>query len=246
MPQVFVAPEDLTKDSFVVRGREAHHLIRVLRKKADDEIDLFDGRSSQFTGRLTSINSSANEVRGVILKTKDQPERLHTVVLYQGLPRGAKFDYVIEKATELGVDVIVPVLSKKNPVQVSLEKMGTKVPRWERVAKASAKQCNRADVPTVEAPRELKDLAPHLKNGLSVFLWEKEKHQTLKRILRVAAASHSTINLIIGPESGFTSEEASFLESSGAFPVTLGKRILRTETTGLAVLSILNYELGLF
>ncbi len=244
MPQVFVSPEDISKDSFVVRGKEAHHLSRVLRKKIGDEIEFFDGRGKQFIGKLTKINPT--EVHGSILKNKDRSAQAHTVVLYQGLPRGAKFDFVIEKATELGADIIVPFLSKKNPVEISAEKMATKVPRWERVAKAAAKQCNRSGVPVVEAPRSLKDLEPHLKNGLSVFLWENEKVLPLKRILRVAAASHERINIIIGPESGFTPDEATFLQSTGAFPVTLGKRILRTETAGLAALAILNYELDLF
>src|SRR5437773_892713 len=104
MPQVFVSPNDLTHDSFVVRGPEAHHLIRVLRKKAEDEINLFDGRGAQFVGRLTSVDSKSNEVHGVVLKERPRSPRSHTLVLYQGLPRGSKFDYVIEKSTELGVD----------------------------------------------------------------------------------------------------------------------------------------------
>ena len=129
-------------------------------KETAEEIHLRD-----LTGRVTAINTKDNEVRGVLLKKTGSSEREHTLVLYQGIPRGSKFDYVIEKATELGVHKIVPFLSKKNVVKISAEKKGTKVPRWARVAKAAAKQCNRADVPTVESPKPLKDLSDDLKNG---------------------------------------------------------------------------------
>ena len=243
MPQVFVQPADLTQDSFVIRGKEAHHLIRVLRKKTNDEIALFDGQGHQFRGKLTRLDGDRNEIHGVILEKKSSSRRTHKLILYQGLPRGAKFDYVIEKATELGVDGIVPFLSQKNPIQSPSE---TKVPRWEQVAQAAAKQCNRPEVPSVEGPRPLEDLAPHLKNGLSLLLWEKEKTRQLKSLLQEKLSFHNLINIIIGPEAGFTAGEAEFLGSCGAIPVTLGQRILRTETAGLAVLSIINYELGLF
>jgi 16S rRNA (uracil1498-N3)-methyltransferase len=130
MPQILISPDDLTGNSFVIKGKEAHHLIRVLRKKTGDEIEIFDGRGGQFVGRLTAVDTKANEVRGLIFKKKIINSRPHSLILYQCLPRGSKFDFVIEKATELGVDYIVPLLSKKNPIQLSAEKMGAKVPRW--------------------------------------------------------------------------------------------------------------------
>src|SRR5690242_4531949 len=104
MPQIFVSPEDLTKNSFVVRGREAHHLIRVLRKKVGDQINIFDGRGSQFTGKLTAIDSKSVLVRGNLMDQLQTSSQSHTLVLFQGIPRGSKFDYVIEKSTELGVN----------------------------------------------------------------------------------------------------------------------------------------------
>jgi 16S rRNA (uracil1498-N3)-methyltransferase len=161
------------------------------------------------------------------------------------LPKGSKFDYVIEKAVELGVDGIVPFLSDKNIIKLSASQAQSKLTRWENLAKAAAKQSGRATLPALEAARQLKELEARLKTGLTLFLDTAEKKTTLKTMGDTLKSQPKWVNIVVGPESDFTAAERALLLKWGAIPVSLGPRVLRTETSGLVALSILNHELGI-
>jgi 16S rRNA (uracil1498-N3)-methyltransferase len=145
--QLFVPPSRIRDNHFSLDPLEAHHVLRVLRKNVGDVLTFFDGNGRRFEGRLTLVATTTNLVEGEI-QTWFDPETPRTrVVLVQGLPRGSKWDYVIEKATELGVDAIIPFLGETSPIELDERVAGTKQERWNRLAQSAAKQCDRASVP---------------------------------------------------------------------------------------------------
>lgn len=239
MPHILISPADIRDNSVVIRGPEAHHLVRVLRVEPGDPLFLFDGQGASYKARCESVEPTAPSVRAAITE-KTMSKRATTLTLFQGLPKGSKFDYVIEKAVELGVDGLVPFLSDKNIIKLTPAQNASKLKRWENLGKAAAKQSGRASLPAIEAARDFKDLEHRLKTGLTLFLDTAEKKTTLKTVDLKKA---KLINIVVGPESDFTAAERALLLSWGAVPVSLGSRILRTETAGLAALSILNHEL---
>lgn len=239
MPQVFVRPEHLVSGQFSLDLKESHHVINVLRKKAGDRIHLFDGQGRRFLGEITGVDSAEHVVKGRIDKELAESEKTARITLFQGLPKGSKFDYVIEKATELGVDGVVPFISEKNVVKISQDT--AKQARWKRLGEAAAKQCGRATLPAIEPVQSLKSLVPRIKAGLSLLF----VHKGRAALPSLNLNSTSQINLFIGPESGFSPAEAEWMISLGCEPVSLGSLVLRTETAGLVALSLVNYELGL-
>jgi 16S rRNA (uracil1498-N3)-methyltransferase len=175
--------------------------------------------------------------------TRAQARRKIKVHLLQGLPRGSKFDFVIEKAAELGVDSIQPFISDKNPIQS--EAGPSKISRWERLAEAASKQCGRSTVPLIYPAVKLTDLSRHLKN-CSLLLEVGEAVEPIHTVLvELKKDLPREIKVIVGPESGFSDQENEWLVNQGGLPVSLGKLTLRTETAGLVALSLVNYELGL-
>jgi len=221
-------------------------LIRVLRKKSQDEIDLFDGAGRRFRGLLTEFRPDELLVQGRILKSLPVQNRPYVIRLLQGLPRGSKFDFVIEKSCELGVDEIIPFFSEKNPIELTGPKVEAKVSRWQKLCEAASKQSQRSLLPRVEPPVALNQLGSVLSGGMTLAFLPAADPAGLKKALEKARQMNKgTINLVVGPESGFSDGEVQWLESNGALSVSLGDLTLRTETAGLAALSIVNYELGL-
>jgi 16S rRNA (uracil1498-N3)-methyltransferase len=249
MAQALVRPEHLQADRFRVEGDEAHHLIRVLRKKPGDEVDLFDGRARRCRGVLTAVDPSVPSAQGKIIRELSAPTRHFRLRLFQGVPKGTRIDFVIEKAVELGADAIFPFLSERGQVKLDAAAARAKAERWNRVAQAAAKQCDRPDVPRVEIPAPLSALSAPLEEGttlvfsLNAFTW------SLKDGLRADEGSilrpnSDIINIVIGPESGLSPGEENSLVKNGARLVSMGERVLRTETAGLAALAILEHELN--
>jgi 16S rRNA (uracil1498-N3)-methyltransferase len=250
MPQIFVSPQNLDDNRFLITGDEAHHVVNVLRKKPQDTLTVFDGEGRRVEGVILSVAESPLRVTGQITKQLSKSARPILLRLFQGLPRGSKFDYVIEKATELGVDEIIPFLSEKNPIEIDAEQSASKVDRWLRVAEAAAKQCSRDTLPDVSPVLAFSDLKSHLQ-GTSIVLWERDAkplREVLQRFVMAwgSRSGHTIFNIIIGPESGFSPTEFDQLVEQGVQPASLGRRTLRTETAGLAALAIVNYELDLF
>ncbi len=241
MPHILISPADISNNSVTIRGSEAHHLVRVLRVEAGDPLFLFDGAGTSYKARCESVDSAAPSVRAAITE-KTVSQRATTIHLFQGLPKGSKFDYVIEKAVELGVDGLIPFLSDKNIIKLTPAQNTSKLKRWENLAKAAAKQSGRATLPHMESARSFNELEARLKTGLTLFLDTAEKKTTFKTVDLKKA---KLINIVVGPESDFTAAERALLFKWGAVPVTLGPRVLRTETAGLVALSVLNHELDI-
>jgi len=240
MPHFFIPPENIHGQSFVLKGPEAHHLLNVRRCRVGQTIHLFDGTGKTYTGRID--RTTREEISGVILEKDEAPLSSCTVRLYQSVPKGDRFDWLVEKTAELGVAVIIPLITERSTIK---DIPTAKIERWRRLALAACKQCNRADLIQVETPVRFADiLKSGLPSGTGIIPWEGEDSQTMDEALSGIAAD--TVNVFIGPEGGFTLQEIERSRSAGLVPVTLGPRILRAETAGLVASLLVLHSAGEF
>lgn len=232
--------EKLDIESGVVRltGDEARHIGCVLRMKAGDEVLLINGEGGQSKARITELTGEFVELE-IIEKSVCLADPDVHVTLFQCLPKQGKMEVIIQKCVELGVWSIVPTVSKR--CIVKLDGKDNKLIRWNKVSAEAAKQCGRAYVPEVASPVTLSK-APLEAFDLVLIAYENEDRNALKAVLR-AHSEAERIAVIIGPEGGFEPAEVEACVGMGAIPVSLGKRILRTETAGMAALAQIMYEL---
>jgi 16S rRNA (uracil1498-N3)-methyltransferase len=225
-----------------VEGEEVRHIRKVLRLRAGDEITVFDGLGKEFEGTIVEEGRSSVviTIANTYSSKRDSPLE---VTLAQSLLKGEKMDYLIQKATELGVQEIVPFLSSRSVPLLEKSKRVNRHHRWERIAVEASKQCGRGVVPKIESlhdyPEMLQKVSP---NSLRLIFWEREGAK-LKEILE-RSKERKKVFFIIGPEGGFNEGEVEEARGAGFIPVTLGRRILRAETASLCFLSILQYERG--
>ena len=242
MTRFYVPQPKIEEGMLKIEGSEVRHIRRVLRLKTGDEIILFDGSGKDYEGTILEQGSTS-----VVVKVQNifSPQRESTlkVTLAQSLLKGEKMDYLIQKVTELGITEIVPFFSSRSiPL---LEKSGRlkRYHRWEKIAIEASKQCGRGMVPQIEP---LKDYSEMLQiassDSLPLILWEKEGKR-LKEVLE-GLKERTKLFFIVGPEGGLSEEEVDQARKMGFLPVTLGKRILKSETASLCLLSILQYEFG--
>ncbi|WHH60424.1 16S rRNA (uracil(1498)-N(3))-methyltransferase [Petroclostridium sp. X23] len=243
MPKFFVAPEQIEGDSITIQGEDVNHIIKVLRFKPNDSIVVCDGNGKDYTACIEEMGKK--EVKAVIQKViSSQSEPSIDVTLFQGIPKSGKMEYIIQKNTELGINRIVPVMTQRTVVKIEDKKsLSNKMDRWQKVALEAAKQCNRGRIPKICAPISLEEAIIQMSEmDLSFMPYEKEENNRLRNILS-AARGAKTIGVLIGPEGGFDAEEVEKAAQAEVSTVSLGPRILRTETAGAAVLSILMYEM---
>jgi len=239
----FYVPQPRIEDGMLkVEGDEVKHIRKVLRLKAGDEVSVFDGLGNEFEGDIVEegLSSVVVRVKSVHSSKSDSPLE---VTLAQSLLKGEKMDYLIQKATELGIEKIIPFLSSRSVPLLEKSKRLKRHQRWERIAIEASKQCGRGVVPAIES---LQDYSEMLKkaspNVFRLILWEREGTR-LKELLE-GSSERKRIFFVIGPEGGFSEGEVNEAKRVGFIPVTLGRRILRAETASLCFLSILQYEQG--
>ena len=241
MARFFVDPAAIADGFVTLEGGDAHHAATVLRLQPGAAVTVLDGR-----GRVLATLVEAVEKKRLTLRVTGEAQATAPpvpVTLYQALPKGDKLELVIQKATELGVARIVPVAAARSIMKVEPAKADAKRARWTAIAREAAEQSERATVPAIEAPVPLAALA--FAPGCAAFvLAEREDGLTLPRAL--PAAPPAGLALLVGPEGGWTPEELAALAAKGATAVSLGPRILRTETAGLAALAMVmaRYELA--
>jgi len=243
MPKFFVDEQNIQSDLIVIDGDDVKHIKKVLRLNPGDSITVCDGKGNDYHASIKDIES--NRVIAAILDVyKSGTEPPIEVTLFQGIPKSDKMDFIIQKSVELGVSRIVPVITERTVVKLDSKKDATnKVTRWQRISLEAAKQCNRGFVPRVENPVDYEEALKLCQQSyLKIMPYEKENKYNLKKCLYGCDPAKTAV--FIGPEGGFSEEEVKKASASGVKPVTLGPRILRTETAGIAVLSILMYELG--
>lgn len=235
MPRLFVPQSQLP----FITGSDAHYLKDVMRLKAGDELELFDGSGLVYLSRVKKIEKD-RILTEIISEKKSESEPSTKITLAQALPKGHKMDFIIEKCVELGVSAIIPVLTERTIGKAA------KLERWQKLAKEAAEQSGRAIVPAID-PLMTFDEVLKLKShyNLSLIPWELEKEYTLKKHFTDHPVTGSPdILLLIGPEGGFSQKEVAAAKKAGFTSISLGKRILRTETAGMATIAAINYEEG--
>ncbi len=244
MARFFVGPENIRGDTIIIGGEEAHHITRVLRLGPGDIITVLDGCGSQYRCRIEEKTGGNNITCRVLERQRAGGEPPLRVVLLQGIAKGDKMDTVIRKGTELGAAAFIPVLCRRSVVRLDVTKSAARRQRWQRIATAAAKQCRRALVPEVQEPVEWIAALDAIPPGALVLLpWEEAGDCSLKHELQSRPAPEE-VYIIIGPEGGLEREEVEEACRRGALPVSLGPRILRTETAGPAVLTMVLYQWG--
>lgn len=238
MPRFF-ADRSCFSDGFVlIEGDDVKHISKVLRLREGDGITVCDKCGADSECIIEEISASAVRAR-VVEKRRNDAEPNIRLTVYQGLPKGDKMDYIVQKCVELGAVRIVPVITKR---AVSVPKDCTKkCERWQRIAYEAAKQCGRGIIPAVAAAVGF-DEALQMMDGsaLNIMPYENEHENTLKQA--VHGTDKKDINIIIGPEGGFDETEVGKAREHGLITVTLGARILRTETASPAVCAAIMYD----
>ena len=251
MPQFLLELGDVTEDKFVLRGPEAFHITRVLRNKAGEEIELFDGRGRRYRGVIRSIGEDGS-VSGDIIEKLEVNRRPFpvTVNLYLGLLKASHWEWALEKGTEIGINTFTPVITPRTVVQLRENSTQKKKERWEKIVQAAAKQSRRDDLPIINEPKHYRDaMVEASQNGLTLVGWEKHGSTTYAGLRDVIADARRknkklNVNIFIGPEGGFSDEEIELAETDGAALFSLGPNILRAETAAVTSAAIVFYELG--
>jgi len=242
MARFYVPEPQIENGMLKIKGDEVRHIRRVLRLKTGDEIVAFDGSGKEYGGTIVEENSSFVVIQIQNTFTAGKESYLE-VTLAQSLLKGEKMDYLIQKATELGVNEIIPFLSSRSVPRLEKSSVLKRLRRWEKVAIEASKQCGRGIIPKIEAIRDYSEvLRTASPDSLRFILWEREG-TGLKDVLQ-GLKEKTKIFFIVGPEGGLSSEEVWQAKQMGFIPITLGKRILRSETASLCLLSILQYEGG--
>lgn len=237
MRRFFAENIDTSGGSVILTGDEARHIASVLRMTAGDRVLLIDGSGAECVSEIESVGEGSVALR-IIERREGAAEPDTLVTLFQCLPKQGKMEVIIQKCVELGVRGIVPAVSRRCVVKMNGN--DNKLTRWNKVSQEASKQCGRAFVPEVTAPIQL-DKVDFSEYGLVLLAYENESERSLKQALRDHAGV-KTIAIVIGPEGGFEPAEVESMTERGAVTVSLGRRILRTETAGMAMLAQIMYE----
>ncbi len=245
MQRFFARPENIDeKNSLIlIDGADVNHMRNVLRMKPGEEVWISDGAEKEYHCTIDSFDE--NEARLTILYAQVPSYELPSRIwLFQCLPKGDKMELVIQKAVELGVSAIVPVASNRCVVKLPPDKAQKKVQRWQQIAESASKQSRRMTIPKVYPVMAFPE-ALALGKSLDHFLmpYELQEGMSSAREILGRIKPGESIGVLIGPEGGFEKDEARRAEEAGASLISLGKRILRTETASLAMLSILMFQL---
>ena len=243
MHRFFAEPGNIGEKEIVITGADVNHIRNVLRMRTGEEVLIADGRGAEYRCKLTDL--SENEVRAQILwKLDGNAELASAVTLFQGLPKSDKMDLIVQKCVELGVARIVPVSTKRAVVKLDAKKEQTRLKRWNTISESAAKQSGRGVIPEVSGVMTFGKALEEAKK-LDVLLIPYERAENMAETRRVMGSIQpgQSVGIFIGPEGGFEESEVEEAVAAGAQAITLGKRILRTETAGLAVMAMLGYLL---
>jgi 16S rRNA (uracil1498-N3)-methyltransferase len=245
MHHFFVNPEQVEDGLIRITGSDVNHIKNVLRIRQGEEMLVSDGTGRDYLCQAEEI--AGQEVTVRILETEEEGRELPSRIwLFQGLPKSDKMEFIIQKAVELGAAGIVPVSTRNTVVKLDQKKEEAKVKRWQAIAESAAKQSKRSLVPRVSGIMTLKEAFDYVESqGFSVRLipYEHEAGMDGTKTELDAAGPGQDIAVFIGPEGGFDEREIELALSKGVRPISLGRRILRTETAGLALLSVLMMRL---
>lgn len=241
MPKFFVNPSNIFENNIIIDGEDVKHITKVLRLSKKDDITICDGFGFDYLAEIEKIENNLVYTK-ILSKTKNLSEPKINITLFQGLPKSDKMEYIIMKATELGISQIIPVVTKNTVVKIEDKKEKNKVERWNKISLQASKQSGRGLVPNVGCVIDFDKAISQIKNyDLAIIPYELEKNNKLKNVLS-KNETLKNIAVFIGPEGGFDQSEIKNATNNNVIPVTLGNRILKTETAGISVLSILMYH----
>lgn len=240
MPRFPIKREQIKNELAIITGSDYKHITKVLRLKEEDQIYLFDDSSTEYSGKITEINS-----KEIIITIHDswktQTESDLQIDLYQSIIKPNKMDLIVQKATELGVSNLILVTTERT--QKNLQ---PKVERLNKISVESAKQCRRSKPPVVSETNSFKEaLSSDSEYDLKIILYENSE-KSLKSYLKNYSKDVDRISVLIGPEGGFTEEEVNLAKKHGYISLGLGNRILRAETAAITIVSLIQFQFGDF
>ena len=239
MPRFFIDKNVLTEDSVLLTGDDAHHISRSLRMRVGEELTLCDGEGSDYHCTIEEIDERTVRCK-VDSKEENKTEPPYRAIVFQGLAKGDRFDTVIQKSVECGAFSIVPVMTKRCTVKLTASDGAKKCARWNKIAEEAAKQCGRGIIPKVTEPVSFDEAVKMVSElDLPLFCYE-EGTSPIKSEIDVHPKA-VTVGIVIGPEGGFAEEEAEKMTANGISAISLGHRILRTESAAPFVLACLSY-----
>ena len=249
MPKFFVKKEQIQENQIIILGQDVNHIKKVLRAKIGDELQICNSQNGE--NFLCEIDNLEEEkiICKIKEKIQEQVESNIEVTIFQGLPKADKMEYIIQKSVELGVYDITPVEMKRCVVKLNEKDKSKKIERWQKISEVAAKQCGRDIIPQINNIINIKNICNLIQEyDMVLVAYENEEKNTLKEQLENIKKQNNSkskvrIGIIIGPEGGLEEKDVETLKENGAKVITLGRRILRTETVALNVLSIIMYEL---
>ncbi len=243
MRRFFIDEKAIVDDTALITGNLFCHMAHALRLKIGTRIILSDGPGRKHVGIIATIGKDNLLVQ--LEESSAEPVRPAgpLLTLCQGLPKGDKMEFILQKSTELGVDVIVPFVAERSVAKLPKEREAERLERWRRITREAARQSRRTTIPELSPAADFHHLLESLQQEVKILLWEEEKSNRLKSVLGSLPAPKS-VAVMVGPEGGLTGAEAAAAIASGFIPVTLGTRILRTETAGPALLAVLQFYWG--
>lgn len=243
MRRFFIDEHAICENKAVVSGNLFCHMVRVLRLKIGTRVLLSDGIGRRHVGVIDSIGKENLVI--LLEESTVEHERPHgpLVTLYQGLPKGSKMEFILQKCTELGVDSLVPFVASRSIAQLPQDRGTERLGRWRRIVAEAARQSNRPTIPELRPVMDFSELLASADQTVRLLLWEEEKSNRLKSVLG-SLPLPETVAVMVGPEGGLSKDEVAAATQAGFIPVTLGSRILRTETAGIALLAVLQFFWG--
>lgn len=241
MYKFFVEPEQIVEDTVFITGEDVNHIVHVLRMKKGEQVLVSTSNDREYLCEITALEEEAVQLKLLDVYGSNRELPIE-VTLYQALPKGDKMETVIQKMVELGAVRIVPVVTKRCVVQLDQKKAAKKVARWNAISEAAAKQSKRNKIPEVMMPMSFAEaLLDAKKLEAALIPYENAEGMEQARCMVDEAAKKRSLGIFIGPEGGFTEQEIEKSQQNGVKPISLGHRILRTETAGMMLMSVIMF-----
>lgn len=233
---------DLDEKTCFIDGEDVKHISKVLRCKIGEKLEVCDNDNNEYICEIKGIDKDIVSL-SIVEKVDIKRESNLKIKLYQGLPKGPKMEMILQKLTEVGVDEIILVQTKRSVAKVDDKKEDKKIERWQRIIYEAAKQSKRGKIPTLRGILSFKEAVNDMsENQFNIVPYENERTQSIKQCIKNKDINN--IGIFVGPEGGFEEQEIKDMEKIGAKSVSLGPRILRTETASVVASSIVLYELS--
>lgn len=247
MSTFYITKNQIQGEEIKLQGEDVNHIKNVLRCKVGEKIDVCDENETRYHTNISKIEQDTIHLK-IVEISKDTTEPSVKVTLFQGLPKSDKMDLIVQKCTELGVESIVPLITDRVIVKLDEKNQAQKIKRWQKIAKEASMQSGRQKIPSIKNAINLKNIIEKLsKYDIVIVPYECENKNYIKNALKCFDEKNKNIAIVIGPEGGFSENDITLLSSiENTEKVSLGPRILRTETAGFVTLAMIMYELDGF